>query len=615
MYLNHYNLKTEPFKITTDPEFLWLGEKHKEALATLKYGILGNKGILLLTGDVGTGKTTLIHALLNSLGEDTLVATVPDPGLDKMDFFNYVASAFNMQKTFYSKGEFTLYLSHFLKAANNENKKVVLIIDEAQRLNKDLLEEIRLLSNIELQNTKLINLFFVGQKEFNDIILLEENKALRQRISLRYHIEPLNLDETREYIKYRLGVAGSKNSIFNSDAVSEVYSFSKGYPRLINILCDYALLSGFVRDKKTVGRQIVKECAEELQIPEEARGAGKAVSRPDTEQGNSLAHQPLPEKNDTAQWPKAKGKKPPWSPIKKIGLGLVSALLMVGLVYYFYGGPKIQSSNLALRPLWQKVELQMNQISAWLKQENVEKQDEDRSISLPLSGKKGEAKPSQHEKAEIPKTSETLTKTHGPSMGETTDRVPVPRDMDSKHLESPRPRKSSETVSLPSVQDLPQVVQPVKEQVPEAQTSNQPLGVVYEKAFEPQSPIGTPLAEDTEQAQRMPNRKAVILFDSNSFELNGEAVSGLNKIVGYAKNNPGVEIVIKGYTDDSGPFVYNERLSIFRAYSVKSYLVEHGVDPMKAKAFGMGPRQPVDEGGNKIPVELTRSVEVEVYGK
>lgn len=273
MYLSYYNLKEKPFQISTDPKFLWLGEKHKEALAILRYGIIDNKGFLLLTGDVGTGKTTLINALLNSLGEETIVAKVFDPGLETLDFFNFVANSFGMERKFESKGEFLIHLDHFLHKAYFENKKVLLIIDEAQRLKPELLEEIRLLSNIEKQKNKLLNIFFVGQNEINEILSRTENRALRQRITLNHDIDPLTENETEEYIRYRLRVAGCESQIFDSEAFHEIFSFSRGYPRLINIICDLALLSGYVKEKKTINGAIIKECAEELQIPIRGRGS------------------------------------------------------------------------------------------------------------------------------------------------------------------------------------------------------------------------------------------------------------------------------------------------------------------------------------------------------
>jgi general secretion pathway protein A len=233
MYLSHYNLDQKPFEITTDPAFIWLGEKHTEALATLEYGIQENKGFLLLTGDVGTGKTLLI-------------------------------------KNFNSKGDFLLHLRHFLHEAHQQNKKVLLIIDEAQNLKDELLEEIRLLSNIELEDAKLINIFFVGQNEINNILSEEKNRAVRQRISIRYHINPLFEFETRDYIGHRLNVAGSQNKIFNSEAIKKIYSLSSGFPRLINIICDHALMTGYSLGLDTINEKIVKECARELNLPNES---------------------------------------------------------------------------------------------------------------------------------------------------------------------------------------------------------------------------------------------------------------------------------------------------------------------------------------------------------
>ncbi len=266
MYLDFYQLNLKPFQISTDPRFLWLGEKHREALAVLKYGILDNKGFLLLTGDVGTGKTTLLNALVESLGVDVLVAMVADPGLSKMEFFNFVADSFGMKKRFRSKGEFLIYLKNYLIEVNRQNKQALLIIDECQRLNQPLLEEIRLLSNIEMTNTKLINIFFVGQNEFNDIILSHHNRAIRQRITINYNITALSEAETQAYICFRLSIAGADDTIFTSGAIDEVYKFSDGYPRLINIICDQALLTGFVKEKKQIDEKIVVECADELKI-------------------------------------------------------------------------------------------------------------------------------------------------------------------------------------------------------------------------------------------------------------------------------------------------------------------------------------------------------------
>jgi len=215
MYTSYYNLIDKPFRLTADPKFMWLGEKHQEALAILKYGILENKGFLVITGDVGTGKTTLIHTLGDSLKDsNTIIAIVRDPGLETLDFFNFISRAFEINKRFNSKEIFLNHFTQFLKTAYMNKQKVLLIIDEAQRLTPDLLEEIRHLSNIEKPHTKLINIFLVGQNEFNDLLQDPKNRAIRQRVAVSYHLNPLTAEETDEYIRYRLKVAGTKKPDF-----------------------------------------------------------------------------------------------------------------------------------------------------------------------------------------------------------------------------------------------------------------------------------------------------------------------------------------------------------------------------------------------------------------
>lgn len=266
MFLSFYKLNEKPFQITSDSKFLWLGEKHQEALATLKYGVLDDKGFLLLTGEIGTGKTTLINALVNSLGSDVVYAKIPDPRLSELDFYKYITKAFQLDKTPKTKVEFLFELTRFLEKAYVDRKQVLLIVDEAQRLQDDILEEIRLLSNIEREHVKLLNIFFVGQVEFNDILLKQGNKAIRQRITVNYTLERLTEDEVGKYIDYRLKIAGADRQIFTESAIHEIFLFSMGTPRLINIICDRALLTGFVEEKVEIDEEIIQECAGELEI-------------------------------------------------------------------------------------------------------------------------------------------------------------------------------------------------------------------------------------------------------------------------------------------------------------------------------------------------------------
>jgi len=275
MYLDHYHLKAKPFDLSPGPRFLWLGEKHKEALSTLIYGISEDLGFLLLTGDVGVGKTALIHRLISNLDSSTIVAHITDPGLGTIDFFKLLAVEFNIPTEFYSKAPFLIELEKFLYAAYSDHKKVLLIVDEAQRLNNKLLDQIRVLSNIELSDRKLINIFFVGQPEFKNMLMAHSNRAIHQRIAINYHIHPLTESETGQYIQHRLKVAGATRKIFKSNAIREIFRFTGGFPRAINVICDHALLTGYASGLQSIDSDVIKECKQELNIR-----AGFDFSRP-----------------------------------------------------------------------------------------------------------------------------------------------------------------------------------------------------------------------------------------------------------------------------------------------------------------------------------------------
>jgi type II secretory pathway predicted ATPase ExeA/outer membrane protein OmpA-like peptidoglycan-associated protein len=271
MYLSHYNLKAKPFQLSPDPKFLWLGEQHKEAFAALEYGIRTSKGFILLSGDVGTGKTTLINAIIRRWKDSSVIASVSDPQMEIIDFYNFLAHSFKMDRKFASKGDFLVKFSHLLFSIYKNNKKLLLIIDEAQRLNHKLLEEIRHLSNIELENSKLLSIILAGQNELNDILRQDINRAIRQRIAINYHLKPLSKKETKDYLRHRLKIAGTERKIFTADALPEIMSFSKGYPRLINGICDHSLLTGYVKGVHQIDANIIKECSKELLLPSEGK--------------------------------------------------------------------------------------------------------------------------------------------------------------------------------------------------------------------------------------------------------------------------------------------------------------------------------------------------------
>ncbi|MBT8366064.1 MAG: AAA family ATPase, partial [Deltaproteobacteria bacterium] len=230
MYLSFYKLKEMPFNISTDPRFLWYGEKHGEALANLTYGLLEGNGYVVMTGDAGTGKTTLVNALIKTLDDNVLVANINHPTFGASEFLNIVAKTYDSTAEIASKADCLIFFKSFLQRTHVEGKTVLLIIDEAHRLPKESLEEIRLLSNMEKAHQKLIKIFLAGQNELKLTLFSPECHALRQRITLFYDLHPLSEDETLDYVVHRLKVAGTKKQLFTSGAIHQIQNFTQGYP-------------------------------------------------------------------------------------------------------------------------------------------------------------------------------------------------------------------------------------------------------------------------------------------------------------------------------------------------------------------------------------------------
>lgn len=274
MYLKHYGLSRQPFKLTSEPEFLWTGAKHQSALEVLKDGILNNRGFVLLTGEVGTGKSTLVKAFpkLNEIA--TITVTIQDPDMEPLDFCNFLANEFGMRRKFSSQQDFIQYFKEFLLRSFAAYKKVLVIIDEAQRLNHVLLEEIRQLAAIEMAGRRMLKIFFVGQPEFCAMLMEERNTAIRDEVAAGYNIEPLVLSEVGEYIGHRIKVAGGNIAIITPQAVAAISDFSGGFPRTINVLCDHCLLRGFEIGTRVVDANTVVACATSL-------GLKPVVGRPE----------------------------------------------------------------------------------------------------------------------------------------------------------------------------------------------------------------------------------------------------------------------------------------------------------------------------------------------
>lgn len=244
VYTSFYGLTEKPFNIDTDPRFLWLGEKHAEALANLRYGLMEGNGFVVLTGDIGTGKTTLVNALVDTLDDRVHVIRINHPSLESNQFLSLIAKKLDPTVTVSAKSDLLLALDASLRKAHAQGRTVLLIIDEAHRLTIELLEEIRLLSNMAHTGKSLLNTIFVGQNEFKFMLLRPDCRALRERITLFYNIQPLTAEETRQYLQYRLALCGLQQSLFSAPAIHLIHGICRGNPRLTNILCDHALLTG-----------------------------------------------------------------------------------------------------------------------------------------------------------------------------------------------------------------------------------------------------------------------------------------------------------------------------------------------------------------------------------
>lgn len=266
MYTEFYGLKESPFNITPDPRFLFMSERHLEAFNHLFFGIQERKGFIQVTGEVGAGKTTLCRALLEQLGPEYKTALILNPSLTATQLLRSILGELGLPNRGNDRARFLERLNKFLLEQVEEGGEVVLLIDEAQDLSKDLLEQVRLLSNLETDKQKLLQIVLLGQPELRAKLDDPSLTQLRQRITVRYHLTPLDRFETEHYIRHRIEVAGGNSRpSFDRGAVRAVYRYAKGIPRLINAVCDKTLLAGFVDGTDQLEARHVKRAVRELE--------------------------------------------------------------------------------------------------------------------------------------------------------------------------------------------------------------------------------------------------------------------------------------------------------------------------------------------------------------
>jgi len=279
MYLPFYGLTEKPFNATPDPRFLYMSPAHGEALAQLQYGTQERKGFIVLTGKVGTGKTTLLHALCQRLNGQSAVSFVVNSTLPFDELLEYVLEDLGVGKTGESRAQRLIALNNFLIERERAGQNTVLIIDEAQNLDALTLEQIRLLSNFETPTSKLLQILLVGQPELKARLNLPELRQLKQRVGLRCQIPALTLEETRAYIRTRLRIAGGRDlGLFADSAVDRISTYSGGIPRLINTVCDHCLLFGYADQKRRIDRHVVNQAIDYLEEGVRPQRNGRELS-------------------------------------------------------------------------------------------------------------------------------------------------------------------------------------------------------------------------------------------------------------------------------------------------------------------------------------------------
>lgn len=272
MYNKFYKLKENPFNQTPDTRFFFPSQKHTEALSNLIYSVNERKGFVVITGEIGSGKTTVCRVLLNQLNHGARVALINNTHLTKKQLISSILEdlevPFNNSGT---KSQLLSALNKFLIHQLSLDFNVVLIIDEAQNLSPDILEEVRMLSNLETEREKLIQIILLGQPNLRKKLDLKELEQLKQRISLYFHLQPLTKEESREYIHHRLKLSSANgfSPIFSAEALERIFIHSGGIPRLINSICDRALLSGYIKDSPIIGEATIEEAADEIRIKKE----------------------------------------------------------------------------------------------------------------------------------------------------------------------------------------------------------------------------------------------------------------------------------------------------------------------------------------------------------
>jgi type II secretory pathway predicted ATPase ExeA/outer membrane protein OmpA-like peptidoglycan-associated protein len=617
MYLDYYALKEQPFSISPDPKFIWFSQKHAKAFSKMEYGVTEDKGLLILTGEVGTGKTLLIKYLEKNISIPTIMVTVPDPDMNILEFYNYLAEEIQIKAKIKNRKDFLIHFKEFLYNAYGEQNKVLLILDEAQRINFRLLEQIRLLLNFEISKQKLLNIFLIGQNEFDEMLKDDRCKAVNQRIIFKYRLDPFNAEETSLYIAHRLKVAGTEKHIFRPDAIGEIFSFSAGCPRSINILCDNALFYGWRSGLRFIGADTIKERAEVLKMEKQPlqdeknepvvkisiSGAEESIRHKhriekiignELKTGKTASDQPTVEdrnkkdisllsKDQTAnehiaEETKAlvlrdiKENKTPrraFKTFKYVAL-LVFVLFFGYITFYLINSGNKNNLKYAIEEIAPQPSFRTTE-------------NESRSVEN-----------EQDIKVETSKNTFTVQSAAGQV------KKNEPESMTAELLD----RSSSEVIQKKTDKNIQQGKHASVSNSGRSGVKEVPTELSYRQKYE-----RSRLADALNQ-QIIEKGKILIQFANNSYELSESSFEILDKILNFAFLDPNIKINVEGFTDSFGNYWYNKKLSQSRADAVKNYFVEQGLNPSRIKSRGRGSDLPIGDNLSFEGRRRNRRVEI-----
>lgn len=596
MYKSFYKLDRKPFEITPDTSFLWLGENHKEALSTLRYGILGNKGFLLLLGDSGIGKTSLIKALTKGFDSDVVWGVIDDPSLERIDFYNEIARNFGIDKKFTSKVQFLIQFSHFLHKADDENKKVLLLVDECHLLTQEMLEELRLLSNIEKADSKLINIFFVGKSDFNEILGQPKNRAVRQRITLKTELHPLSVHETEDYIRHRLNVAGAEDKIFSAKACQQVHSHSSGVPLQINKICDAALKLGASQGESTISPAVVDRSLNKIDQPAQANviTLDEELLSGGVEAEKDYAQFKLGDSPDS----KITGfnlEADRMSGWLKLGIAALALIVVGGYFFKSSMAPVIPDTTTAQVVEQVEPQVEAPKVSSspavTVLEKNVNEMDKAKAEQLKSAilekAYKGEVAVEEPIVAAVVEdvTAEAMQVAAVKDANASGEEVPLDKAavadkkaITGEHQERvAQATEAAQTVSVPNVEIVDEVV-PVEK---------------VEVMLPPLEP-----------------RKVMLGLQANSLKLTRAGRRNLDRFVEKLLNYPKATILVKGFVSSKSNSAENIKLSETRALNVYKMLLKKGVEAEQIEMVGMGNQEPIASNDTRAGRAKNRRVEI-----